>query len=254
MDSSTLELLFQFYARLERKGPGSVATTRRALDRLGPLPPCPQIVDFGCGAGPASLVLAEATDGHVTAVDIYRPYLDTLGHEAARRGLKVTTLCADMIDPPLADGSFDLVWSEGAIYLAGFESGLRRWKRLLRRGGFVAVSEVTWLTPDPPPGAAEFWQTAYPAITTVEENIRTMQRVGFVPLEPFVLPPEDWSENFYRPLQEELVRFRAEFAGDERVQAVADSEQREIDLWQAYGESYGYVFYLGKLADGDGGD
>jgi hypothetical protein len=59
------------------------------------------------------------------------------------------------------------------------------------------------------------------------------------------LPPEDW-ENYYRPLQEQLVFFRSETSGNAEAQAFADSLQREIDIWKKYGDSYGYVFYLGR--------
>ncbi|MGE5484827.1 MAG: hypothetical protein ACM3X4_07420 [Ignavibacteriales bacterium] len=39
--------------------------------------------------------------------------------------------------------SFDLIWSEGAIYIMGFGNGLTAWKPLLRRGGYVVVSELS---------------------------------------------------------------------------------------------------------------
>src|SRR5690606_6965363 len=99
------------------------------------------------------------------------PFLDELNAHAVREGLadQIETVQADMGDPPFADGSFDLVWSEGAIYNVGFEDGLRRWRRLLPSGGFVAVTEATWLTDNPPQKAAEFWATEYPAMTSVED-------------------------------------------------------------------------------------
>jgi hypothetical protein len=38
--------------------------------------------------------------------------------------------------------SFDVVWSEGAIYLMGFESGLARIKEFVKPRGYVAVSDA----------------------------------------------------------------------------------------------------------------
>ena len=32
----------------------------------------------------------------------------------------------------------------------GFEAGLRAWEPLLKPGGYIAVTELTWLQPDPP--------------------------------------------------------------------------------------------------------
>ena len=244
---SQLALMFSFYESVQRKGPGSKASTSIALSMLGGLPPNPRIVDFGCGAGDASLVLARATRSNVTAVDIHQPFLHQLESRAAREGLtdRIRTVQADMADPPFPDGSFDLVWSEGAAYIVGFEQGLNRWRRLLRAGGFVAVTEATWVCEAPPQKAVDFWTTEYPAITNIEGNLTKVRSAGFEPVGHFSLPSEDW-DNYYEPLQEQLALFRSENSENAEAQTFSDSVQREIDLWEECGSSYGYVFYLGR--------
>jgi SAM-dependent methyltransferase len=245
-----LELLFELFSGLKRKAPGSEASTKYALARLGELPASPAIVDMGCGAGASTLVLAALTGGLVTAVDLSERFLDELNRAALAAGLSenIKTICADMAALPLPDASFDIVWSEGAIYLLGFRTGLQRWRRLLRPGGWVAVTELAWLTNDRPAEAVEFWQKEYPAITTLQDNVEIMQKAGFDSIDHFVLPPEDWSTHFYRPLSERLPEFRSEHPADPSAQAVADAMDREIQLWETYGGSYGYVFFLGRLA------
>ena len=242
-----MALMFSFFEGVVRKGPGSRESTLKALSMLDGLPPQPRIVDFGCGSGVASLVLARATQGNVTAVEIHQPFLNQLEAQAATEGLteKIKTVEADMADPPFPDSSFDLVWSEAAIYNVGFEQGLKRWRRLLRAGGFIAVSEVSWLSEAPPRRALDFWTAEYPAMTSIEENVSTLRSAGFEPVGHFILPPEDW-ESYYGPLQEQLAIFRSEESGNADAQAFADSLQREIDVWKGHGDSFGYVFYLGK--------
>ena len=242
-----MALMFSFFEGVVRKGPGSEASTLKALSMLDGLPPQPRIVDFGCGAGVASLVLARTTQGTITAVEIYQPFLQQLEALAANEGLteRIRTVEADMADPPFPDGSFDLVWSEGAIYNIGFEQGLKRWRRLLRAGGFIAVSEVSWLCEAPPGEVVEFWTTEYSAMTNIEDNLTKVRASGFEPISHFVLPSEDW-ENYYGPLQEQLAVFRSEKSDNAEAQAFADSLQQEIDMWRKYGSSYGYVFYLGR--------
>ncbi len=244
---SQLALMFSFYEGVLRKGPGSDASTLKALSMLDGLPPTPRIVDFGCGAGVASLVLARATQGIVTAVDIHQSFLQQLEVCAARDGLtdRIRTVQADMATPPFPDGSFDLVWSEGAIYIVGFEQGLNRWRRLLRTGGFVAVTEVSWLCETPPSKALDFWASEYPAMTSIENNLSKVRSTGFEPVGHFILPSEDW-DNYYGPVQEQLAPFRVENSENAEAQAFADSVQREIDVWKEFGSSYGYVFYLGR--------
>ena len=245
--NSELALMFSFFEGVQRKGPGSEESTLKALSMLDGLPSTPSIVDFGCGSGVASLVLARATQGKVTAVEIYQPFLNQLEAQAATEGLteRIRTVEADMADPPFPDGSIDLVWSEAAIYNVGFEQGLKRWRRLLRAGGFIAVSEVSWLCEAPSGEVVDFWTNEYPAMTSIEENLTTFRAAGFEPVGHFVLPSEDW-ENYYGPLQEQLAVFRSEKSGNAEAQAFADSLQREIDVWKEYGDNFGYVFYLGR--------
>lgn len=242
-----LKIIFSFYERLHRKAPGSEATTQRAWSLFRHLPRCPRVVEFGCGSGASALVLA-AAGADVTAVDIHQPFLDDLRRRAAEQGLaeRLTPVCADMGEPPFAPHSFDLVWCEGAIYLVGFEEGLRRWRPLVKPGGCVAVSHVAWLVESPPRRAVEFWTCEATGIRSVSEDLLTLRGAGYQPLEHFVLPPQDWAD-YYDPLQELLVEFRRTHSADHAVQQFADSLQNEIDVWRECGDSFGYVFYLARV-------
>ena len=63
---------------------------------------------------------------------------------AQRAGVseRLETIQADMNEMTFEPASFDLVWSEGAIYFLGFEKGLARVRELVKPGGYVAVSEA----------------------------------------------------------------------------------------------------------------
>src|ERR687897_1879588 len=106
------------------------------------LPAAPRALDLGCGSGRGALVLAETLSTKVVAVDNHQPFLDQLQATAIERGLEhlIEPRCADMRTPGAPAGSVDLLWSEGAIYLLGFEPGLRLWPPLLAPGGCLAVS------------------------------------------------------------------------------------------------------------------
>ena len=83
------------------------------------MPDSPRILDIGCGPGMQTLVLARETAGHVTAVDRHQPFLDELRRRAARDGLtaRIATVNAPMSELGFPDAAFDLIWSEGAIYV-----------------------------------------------------------------------------------------------------------------------------------------
>lgn len=242
-----MALMFSFYEGLARKGPGSEATTLKALSMLGELPPSPRIVDFGCGSGAASIAIAKAIDCQITASDIHRPFLVEVNEHTRLAGLKerIETLLADMADPPIPDASVDLIWSEGAIYNIGFEAGLKRWRRLLRPGGLIAVTELTLLTEHPPQPAVEFWEAEYPEISNVDTNLKKMRSAGFEIIDHFNLPTEDW-HNFYGPVEQRIASFREQHAKNDVAHAILDMQQTEVDLWKKHGDSYGYVFYLGR--------
>lgn len=120
-------------------------------------------------------------DCQITAIDIHKPFLAEINEHSRRAGLseRIKTLLADMADPPIPEASVDLIWSEGALYNIGFESRLKRWLRLLRPGGFIAVTELTWLTDHPPQRAVEFWEAKYPAISNVDANLNKMRSARF---------------------------------------------------------------------------
>lgn len=244
---SDSQWIFLFYEQIVRKAPGSEASTLKALSMLTELPPNPRILDLGCGSGVASLVLAQSLPCQITALDLHQPFLDQLETLAERAGLseRITTLQADIVDLPFPAGSFDLIWSEGALYVVGFEEGLRHGRRLLQPGGLLAVTEVTWLSEAPPQHIADFWAAEYPAMTSLAANLAKLRSSGFEPLEHFTLPAEDW-QNYYGPLEEQLAAFRSQHVGNADVQAFLDGLQREIEVWQESAGSYGYVFYLGR--------
>lgn len=238
------EALFRIFRGLPRYAPGSDVATREALRRLGALPPRPRVIDLGCGGGAQTLTLAAALDGPpIVAVDLRRPFLDELDAAAARAGLaeRIRTRCADFGALDDAPASYDLVWSEGAIYHLGLTDGLRRWRALLAPGGRAALTQLAWLTDDPPAAAKEFWDVAYPAMTDAAGNRRAIADAGFVVDDAFVLPRSAW-EAYYGPLAVRLAALRPE--ADDALHAAIADVQREIDVWTAHGDAYGYVFWL----------
>lgn len=240
--------LFRLFEGLPRQGPGSDACTREALRRLPALPEAPRVLDLGCGAGRSALVLAEALRTKVIAVDIHRPFLDQLKTAARERGLGhlIEARCADMATPGVPAGSMDLVWSEGALYLLGFEAGLRLWRPLLAPGGCLVASECSWLCADPPAEAAEFFHEGYPGMAGIEENIVRARSAGFNVVDHFALPPEAWWDEYYAPLQERMA-YLVPDADPELAAAIVET-RREIELFRQWSEAYGYMFYLMRVA------
>jgi len=244
-------VFFEIHSGLPREAPGDDASTVRALALAKGLPPKPDILDVGCGPGAQTLVLARATGGLVTAVDNHAPYLDDLRRRAGLAGLQaeIRPVRGSMFELPFEEASFDLIWSEGAIYNMGFDLGLATWRRFLRPHGWLGVSELAWLRDDPPPEPADFWAANYPGIRSVEANLAAIRYGGYAAAGHFVLPASSWWESYYEPVLDRVARLKDKYRGDAEAEAALDLELREIELFRKYSGDYGYVFFVMKRTD-----
>ena len=145
-----------------------------------------------------------------------------------------------------ADRQFDLIWSEGAIYIMGFSEGLTAWKRFLRPGGAVAVTELTWLTRAAPELVQRFLAKEYAAMADLDENRAKVAQAGYELSGDFVLPEADWWDGYYTELESRIAAMR-NANPDDIVEVVLAEEQQEIDVFRAREDSYGYVFYVMQL-------
>jgi SAM-dependent methyltransferase len=242
------EVFEALHRDLPQQGPGSDASTLRALALVPDLAARPAILDLGCGPGRQTLALARATGGRVTAVDLEPAFLCELERRALAAGLasRIATRRASLDALDLPDASFDLAWSEGALYAVGFERALRSVRRLLRPGAGLAATELTWLVDDPPEAARKFWHEAYPAMGTRAQNARAIESAGYTPLADFALPDADWWHGYYAELEPRIARLRSQVSGAAAARAALDAAQREIDLRREHPDAYGYVFYVAR--------
>ena len=248
MNERAFQFFLQFHHGLLRKGPGLDTATAEAFRRVEPLlPPSPAILDVGCGGGAQTLVLAALTPGTVLAVDRYPPFIEELRERVAARGLsaRVTAQVGDMKALGLPPASFDLVWCEGAMFVLGFEEGLRTLRPLLRGPGLVVGSEAAWLRPteEVPADVQAFWAEGYPAMTDVEGNLALARRAGFAPLAHFTLAPEGWAA-YVDPLERHMNEVLAANPGDPDAEEAARKERREFAMFREHLGWFGYEFFL----------
>jgi trans-aconitate methyltransferase len=250
MDPHQRDRFFQVHAGLEREGPGSDASTRRALALAGlegeaarrPL----TVADLGCGPGAQTRTLADALPAaRITAVDLHPPYVEGLSAalDAADLADRVAARVGDLREPPFAPASLDLIWCEGAAYFLGLPGALHRWRPLLRPGGVVGLSEPCWCVDDPGPEAEAQWREEYPSITDRAGNRAHVADAGWRLLGDFVLPADDWRA-YYEPLAARCEVLEARWADDPVGRAVLAETRAEIDAWRRLGDAWGYQFLV----------
>jgi ubiquinone/menaquinone biosynthesis C-methylase UbiE len=246
-----IELLISLHAGLSRLGPGSDTATLQALAMCTALPAEPMILDIGCGSGAQSLTLASASGGRIVAMDLFPDFIHQLMQRSAQQHLtdRIQGVVADMRTPPFAQPCFDLIWSEGAVYNMGLDNALRCWRPLLRPGGYLVVSELSWFETNPPQTLRVYWQDNYPAMRSVAENRQAVVDSGWSLVGDFALPATAWHENYYAPLQQQTPGFLRSHPNDPEAAAVVEMTQREIDIMRRYSHLCGYQFYVMRLAE-----
>ena len=241
-------LICECFSSLERQGPGSPEVTVKALSFIDNLSDKSCIADIGCGSGGQTMVLAQHTAGRLTGVDLFPLFIELFNQNATLLGLqnRVQGVVESMDQLSFKDEELDLIWSEGAIYHIGFQRGLAEWKRFLKTGGFIAVTEVSWFTEERPSEINDFWLDAYPEIDTIPRKVAQMQQTGYLPVATFVLPENCWTEHFYAPQAIAQENFLKKYEGNSTVESLIASQRHEAQLFDKYKAYYGYVFYIGK--------
>ncbi|HEX2919800.1 MAG TPA: class I SAM-dependent methyltransferase [Bacteroidales bacterium] len=244
-------LICEYFSDLERQGPGSPEITRKALSFTSGLTDKSHICDIGCGTGGQTITLAQNTSGEITGIDLFPGFIELFNLNARKLNLhqRLKGLIGSMEDLPFSDEELDLIWSEGAIYFMGFERGLKEWRRFLKKGGYIAVSEASWFTNERPYELNRFWENTYPGIDTIPNKVAQMQNAGYVPIANFILPETCWTDNFYALQVKAQERFLDKHKGNKTAEEFIAMERYEMELYYKYKEFYGYAFYIGQKKD-----
>ncbi len=241
-------LICEYFSSIERQGPGSPDVTVKALSFIDNLTDESLIADIGCGTGGQTMVLAQNAPGFITGIDLFPAFLELFDSNAGKLNLqnRVKSVAGSMENLPFRNEELDLIWSEGAIYNIGFERGLNEWRRFLKTGGYIAVSEASWFTEERPVEIDEFWNNAYPEIDTVSNKVAILQKAGYIPVATFILPENCWTENFYVPQIKAQEAFLKKHSGNKTAEEFIANERYESELYYRYKAYYGYVFYIGR--------
>lgn len=237
------DFLKLFFGGMEKLGPGDNTSTLRVLEFL-PKRDFRLVVDAGCGTGRQTLTLAKELGTPIHAIDVHESFLKDLTRRAQENGLKhlVNPHCMDMQDIAKTFQDIDLLWSEGSVYNIGFSNALTTWASSITPGGFLVVSELSWLKEQIPEPVKAFFKTGYPDMQSIERNIEVSEKTGYKVIKTHVLPRESWVEGYY-----DILGPRAQALKDHEdasVREFAEETLREIEVFEISEDSYGYVFLV----------
>lgn len=239
------DYFYELFRRLPRGGPGDNTSTKKAFSYLKDLSSDPLILDLGCGYGVQTLELARLSSGTIIALDNYQPFLDKLAQDAKKLGFekRIIPTNQSMLEMDFEHNSFDVIWSEGAIFVMGFQQGLKKCYELLKNKGYFVVSEAVLLKTDLPEPLEEFWQEEYPDIKDIQSNIRMIQEEGFDVLSHFTLPSSCWFD-FYSQMNKEIKKLQKKYHDNPMALQVFENSEKESKMYNVYSDYYGYEFFI----------
>lgn len=122
---------------------GGVTATVELAKKLC-IKPGSKLLDVGCGFGGPARCLAAVYGCHVTGIDLNQPFVELAQMLTRRTGLseRVQFVHGDVVELPLPQGAFDIVWMQHlAMRIAEPDKLYRIIRNVLRRGARFAIYE-----------------------------------------------------------------------------------------------------------------
>ncbi len=242
-----MDLIYEvFNEDLPRQGPGDNVSTKKAFSYLTELPSEPCILDVGCGNGMQTIELARLTTGKIFALDNHQPYLDVLRKKINTMNFtnRITTINQSMLDMKFNINSFNIIWSEGAAYIYGFEKALIDWQIFLKEKSYLVFSELCWFKDNIPKEINDYMMSEYPEMKSVEGNITSINSIGLDLIFHFNLPEASWWDNYYIPLEKSIQNIKKKYQNNNETLELLKLFNVEIEMFRKYSEYYGYTFFI----------
>jgi len=240
--------VFKIFESLPRQGAGDDEHTEKAYSLIANLPEGGgEILDVGCGKGVQTMALARLCPScRILAADIHQPYLDALDEKIVAEGFsgRIKTVCASMDDLPFGEESFDIIWAEGCASIIGIDTAVRYWKKILKPGGHIMISDIFWFTDTPSDEARDFFAEFHPTMLFEDNGFEIIRNAGLELVGSFRLPSQVWEDSFYDRLREKFGGLEEEYADDKSALMVIEGLKRQTQIFDKYSEEFGNTYLV----------
>jgi ubiquinone/menaquinone biosynthesis C-methylase UbiE len=220
-----------------RHCPGSDAITSKILRQIKLKALEPEIANLVCGTGVQAMLLAkEYKNSHITAVEEDALYFSSINAKAKKNRVqdKIITLLSPLTELPFEEESLDLILSEGAFEELDFGKRLLHWRKYIKPGGYLAMSELCLLTDRELPGELhDYFHDAYldRELETIDYHIAQAKESGFKLHTRLILPDDCWFA-YFDSMKEGMGKL---FGTD---------MDEELQFYLNYKEYFAYVYFV----------
>jgi ubiquinone/menaquinone biosynthesis C-methylase UbiE len=160
-------------------------------------------------------------------MDIDEGLLDMLRKKIIEAGVsdRVKVLKCSITEMQFPDGSFDVIWAEGSIYVVGFKRALREWKRFLVPDGYMALHDEKG---------------------DVGEKLAQISDSGYELLGHFIMDQGVWWNEYFGPLEKLVKEAQTMYADSPDAVESINNARREIDSFRKYPQRNCSAFFVMK--------
>jgi SAM-dependent methyltransferase len=227
----------RIYAHQEYLTPGAAETVEIIAEAVRPNESM-HILDLASGKGEAAASLAGRFGCRVVCVEPYDPFVHYSAAKFWHFNLRdlVTVVRADGKRLPVRDAVLDAAYCIGAPSIVGLEESLGEMARVVRPGGVVIASDITWRSKPGPLLAEWAWVAEVRQVTTEEYTsgvaaaglrVDTVQRHGLSAWEEYWTPMIAVAHAAKTGQPADL------FLADE-IERDVELERRAVDAWLDY--------------------
>jgi len=170
----------------------------------------PHILDIGCGTGVPTIELAKISNGHIIGIDIDETSLNMLKRKIKENKLinQVKVIKDSILTMDFPKESFDIIWSEGSVFVTGFENSIKRWHLFLKPDGFLVIHDEN---------------------NDKNKKLGLIKKYGYSLVGQFEITDKLWWLEYYKPLELLIQKFRHNYPNDSELNNELNKDQIEID-------------------------
>lgn len=205
-----------------------------------------RVLNIGSGKGLETIWMLQEFKFAVAALDAHEPYLDALYSLCEKEGFedRIELYCEDMNDLPFKKGFFDIIICEGSINLVGFKNGVSYFKKFLKPGGMLVVSDYNLTKTDMPKELTRYFETFAPDINLLEDRVKWCESEGLKVHATLKVPDEAWWKNYLSPMRAKSNELLQEYEMDQDKLKLINELLLDLNMREKYKEYYEFNFII----------